>query len=218
MVAVLIAGTALWFGVPPLLGRLEFFRVQKLELRGLRNLDAEVVGRAIPLEPGRSIFDDLGAIQRAADTLAGVASARVSRRLPGTIVVEVEEVDPVVLVMHGGRLVPVGAQGEYLTFDPTTAAPDLPLIAEADSRVTGFLARARDADATFFSRIVTAGLSGPDVEAQVDGRRYLFRPDAGAEVIQAVTAVAQDLDRRGRPWAELDARFAGQVVVRRTAA
>jgi hypothetical protein len=36
-------------------------------------------------------------------------------------------------------------------------------------------------------------------------------------VIQAVTAVAQDLERRGRPWAELDARYLGQVVVRRAA-
>ena len=218
MLAALAAAGALWFGLPPLLGRLEFFRVRRLEIRGLRNLDAEVLARALPIGPRQSIFDNLGKVERAADTVGGVASATASRRLPGTIVVEVEEVDPVALVMHRGQLVPVGAGGQFLPFDPTAAAPDLPLIDEADSLVTGFLCRARDSDATFFSRIGGAVRSGPDVIARVDGRRYLFRPDAGADVIQAVTAVAQDLERQGRPWVELDARYFGQVVVRRAAA
>jgi hypothetical protein len=31
-------------------------------------------------------------------------------------------------------------------------------------------------------------------------------------------AVAQDLEKKGRRWAELDARFAGQIVVRWEAA
>jgi hypothetical protein len=46
-------------------------------------------------------------------------------------------------------------------------------------------------------------------------RRVLLRPDAGPEVIRGVALVAQDLAAKGRPYAELDARFAGQVVVRR---
>jgi hypothetical protein len=41
--------------------------------------------------------------------------------------------------------------------------------------------------------------------------------DAGPEVIRAVVLVAQDLNAKGRPYVELDARFAGQVVVRRHA-
>jgi hypothetical protein len=90
------------------------------------------------------------------------------------------------------------------------------VIREADSLVTRLLARVRDADVTFFASVTAGWRSGDDVVLGVDGQRYLFRPDAPAEVIRAVTAVAQDLarTRKGRRWAELDGRFAGQVVVR----
>ena len=47
--------------------------------------------------------------------------------------------------------------------------------------------------------------------------RVLVGRDAGPEVIRAVVLVAQDLAAKGRPYVELDARFAGQVVVRRRA-
>ena len=56
-----------------------------------------------------------------------------------------------------------------------------------------------------------------DVELEWGPRRVLLRRDAGPEVIQAVVLVAQDLALKARRYAELDARYAGQVVVRRRA-
>lgn len=41
--------------------------------------------------------------------------------------------------------------------------------------------------------------------------------DAGAEIIRAVEQVTNDLQARSRSYGELDARYAGQVVVRRVA-
>jgi nitrous oxidase accessory protein NosD len=46
----------------------------------------------------------------------------------------------------------------------------------------------------------------------------LLRRDAGPDVIRAVVLVGQDLAATGREYTELDARFAGQVVVRRRVA
>jgi hypothetical protein len=46
----------------------------------------------------------------------------------------------------------------------------------------------------------------------------LLSRDAGPEVIEAVVMVARDLAAKARPYAELDARFAGQIVVRRRSA
>ena len=206
----------LWFGGPGLLRRLAFFRVAKVEVRGLRNLRADEIVKALPVPARMSIFDDLAPIQQAADSIKGLETVRLGRRLPGTLVVTVHEAEPVALVMRRGRLALVGEGGVVLTFDPTVAAPDLPVIREADSLVTGLLARVRDADATFFASVTEGWRSGDDVVLGVDGQRYLFRPDAPAEVIRAVMAVAQDLakTRKGRRWAELDGRFAGQVVVR----
>src|SRR5207247_1443262 len=56
-----------------------------------------------------------------------------------------------------------------------------------------------------------------DVLLELGGgaHRVLLNRDAGPEVIEAVVLVARDLAAKARPYRELDARFAGQVVVRR---
>jgi POTRA domain, FtsQ-type len=213
---LLVAG--LWLGLPRLLRGTEFFQVRRIEVRGLRNLRAEEVARLLPVPARMSLFDDLGPIQRAADSIPGLERVSVGRKLPGTLVVSVEEAPVVALVMRRGRLQLVSEDGAVLPFDPTVAAPDLPVVREADSLVTRLLGRIRDADATFFAGVTSGWRSGDDVVLAVDGQRYWFRPEASAEVIRAVRAVAQDLANKKRRWAELDARFAGQVVVRWEAA
>jgi hypothetical protein len=203
-----------WLGAPRLLGGMEFFRVRRVEVRGLRNLRAEEVLRALPIESTRSVFADFETWQAAADSIPGVEDAAVSVRLPGTVVLTVRETEPVALVMRRGRLQLVGVNGEVLAFDPTVAAPDLPVLEEADSVVTRLLARVREADATFFARVVSGSRVADDVMLAAGKQRYWFRPGAGAEAIQAVLAVEQDLENKGKAWTELDARFAGQIVVR----
>lgn len=213
-----VIGALLWVAVPRVLRGVELFRVRRIEVRGTKNMSAEAIARALPPQDGRSLFDDLAPIQAAADSIGGLEEVEVSRRLPGTIVINVLETEPVALVMRGGRLRMVGERGEVLPFDPTVSGPDLPVMQEADSLVAGFLARTLATDATFYARIVSAWRSGDAVVVAADGQRYWFRPDAGAEVIQAVLAVEQDLERVGRHWMELDARFAGQIIVRQEAA
>ena len=172
----------------------------------------------LPVPAGMSLLDDLDGVQRAADSIPGLADVVVSRRLPGTLVVTLREAPPIALVMRKDRLWLLGEDARVLPFDPTVSAPDLPIVRVADSVVTRLLARVRETDATLFSKVVAGWRAGDDVVLAVDGQRYWFRPDAPAEVIRAVTLVAQDLEKKGRRYAELDARFAGQVVVRWEAA
>ena len=208
----------LFVGLPRALRKMDFFRVSKIEVRGLANLRAEDVARVLPIPARMNLFGDLDAVQHAADSIPGLADVVVSRRLPGTLVVTVREVPPIALVMRKGQLRLLGEDGRALPFDPTVSAPDLPIVREADSLVTRLLARVRDADVTLYSRVISGWRAGDDIVLAVDGQRYWFRPDAPAEVIQAVTLVAQDLEKKGRRYVELDARFAGQVVVRWRAA
>lgn len=225
VLGVIALGGVLWFGVPRLLSGLDFFEIRKIEVRGQRQLRAEEIVAALELRQGVSIFGSLDSVNRRGDSIPGLESFRVHRRLPGTLVVTVREIEPIALVMRQGKLQLLSERGRVLPFDPRVAAPDLPLAREADSLVTGLLARVRDADATLFARVITASRAGDDVLLTVEpaaesgvrrgGRRqFRFRPDAPAGVIKAVTQVEQDLVKRGRQWAELDARFAGQVVVR----
>lgn len=204
----------LGFGMPRMMRGMSFFRVTRVEVRGIRNARAAEIVKALPVPAGMSVFGDLGPIEVAADSLPGFERVSVGRKLPGTLVVTLREREPVALVMRRGKLALVSELGEVLPFDPTVSAPDLPVIREPDSLVTGLLARVRDADPTFFSSVSAGWKSGDDVTLEVEGQRYLFRPNAPAEVIRAVTVVAQDLAKKERRWTELDARFAGQVVVR----
>jgi hypothetical protein len=47
-------------------------------------------------------------------------------------------------------------------------------------------------------------------------KRVLLARDAGPDVIRAVERVTEDLTTRERTYTELDARYAGQVIVRKT--
>ncbi|MFI5234611.1 MAG: cell division protein FtsQ/DivIB [Gemmatimonadales bacterium] len=211
--AVLLGG-GVWFGAPRLLRRVDFFRVRRVELVGLVSLAAPDVLRALAVPSRENLFDDLRPISARAARIPGVVHAEVSRRLPGTLHVELQEAVPVALVQGRNGLVLMDAEGRVLPFDPAVAAPDLPVATHADSLVGELLGRVREADPGLFDQVTVAARNGDDVALDLGGRRYWFRPDASVETIRAVTAVAQDLTRRGRAFKELDGRFAGQVIVR----
>lgn len=212
--AVILVVGVLWIGAPVGLRRLDFFRVRRVELQGVRQLTPRTVTDALKLPPRSSVFDDLEPYGRRVRALPGVIAADVHRRLPGTLVVEVTEAEAVALAIRGGRLVPMSRDGKVLPFDPAHSAPDLPVVARPDSLVAKLLGRVRNVDPALFARVVTAARVRGDVVLDLGGWRLWLRPDASAEVMRAVMAVERDLGRKGRGWAELDGRFAGQVVVR----
>src|SRR5439155_13196678 len=124
------------------------------------------------------------------------------------------EVEPVAFVPGPRGLMVVDASGRALPFDPSRGELDLPIAASTDSGVLAVLALIQSVDAAFFQDVTAARRVGRgDVALEWGNRRVLLRRDAGPEVIQALVLVAQDLAARGRPYRELDARYAGQVVV-----
>ena len=216
-----IAGAAtsalllLWFGAPAVLNRMEFFRIRRIEISGAGNHTPLAIVRALMLGRRSSVFDDLEAMERRVARLPAVETAEVGRRLPGTLVVSVVEVEPVALApQRNGVLVPIDLAGRPLPYDPAQAAPDIPIAASADSLVARVLGVVREADPSLFARVATGSRVRDDVVLETGGHRLWFSGGATAEEVRAVVAVAEDLARRGREWRELDGRFAGQVVVR----
>jgi cell division septal protein FtsQ len=212
-----VATLGAWFGAPALLARVAFFRVRQVELVGLHNLSPDGVIAALRLPQTASVFTDTRLLADRVKGLTGVAEAEVVRRLPGALRVSVREVEPVALVPGPrGGLVPVDGDGRTLPFDPTRTRLDLPIAASADPGVAGVLALILAVDPELFQTITAArALPRGDVLLESGSRRVLVRRTAGPEVIRAVVTVAQDLEAKRRPYAELDARFAGQVIVRR---
>jgi len=212
-----------WMTAPLALRRVRFFRVRQVEIIGIRYLDADQVLGALRLSPTASVFDDIAPLTERLRGLDGVADASVSRRPPGSLKVIVREIEPVALVMsERGALTPVDADGRPLPFD--LAGLDLPVVraSAGDSSVVGLLARVQAVDPALFQTIDAARRTETprgDVLLELGGaHRVLLSRDAGPEVIEAVVMVARDLAAKARPYAELDARFAGQVVVRRRGA
>jgi cell division septal protein FtsQ len=211
---LLVVGSAVWFGGPALLRQVGFFKVRRVELVGVTAATPADIVTAMRIPPEGSLFDDLDPYAARVLALPGIRTADVHRRLPGTLVVTVTEVQAVALAPRNGRLRMVGRNGKFLPFDPTVASPDLPVLDEPDATVARVLARLQEIDPELFSRVVSASAERGDVVLDLGGRRLWLRPDVTAEVIRAVMAAEQVLGRQGRAWTELDGRFAGQVVVR----
>ena len=214
LLGALLAVTLIWLGSPKVLGQLDFFRIRRVEIAGLRYLPASKVIAALELGSAASVFDDLSAAGGRVRALAGVASAVVRRRLPGTIEIILEEAVPVALAPRNGGMALLDSSGGILPFDPSASAPDLPVAASADARVARVLASVQEHDPLLFARVRTAWRVQNDVLLDVEGHRFWFGPEVTAEDIRAVMAVAQDLARQGRKYHELDGRYAGQVIVR----
>ncbi len=211
----LVALAALWVGGPMVLNRMEFFRIRRIEVSGARNHSAQTVVDALMLGRRSSVFDDLEAMERRVARLPAVERVDVGRRLPGTLLVSLVETDPVALApQRNGALAPIDLRGRLLPYDPAQAAPDVPIAASADSLLARVLGVIREADPELFARLATGMRVRDDIVLEADGRRLWFTGTATAEDVRAVTAVAEDLARKRRGWRELDARFAGQVVVR----
>jgi cell division septal protein FtsQ len=215
LIGALGGALALWFGMPPLLRGLDFFRVRRVEIAGLQYLDPAKVIAALRLPPKASVFDDPAPLTRRVFALPGVASVEVGHRIPGTLELAIQERRPVALASRGNGLVLLDARGKVLPYDPLISAPDLPLAVNGDALVSAVLARVQDSDPALFARIGSAWRVGPDVVLETGGRRLWLGAQVSAEDLRAVMAVEQALARTGRPYEELDGRFAGQVIVRR---
>ena len=220
--ALLAAAIVLWFGGPLVLRHVGFFRVRQIELVGVRNLAPGAVIGALALGPRASVFDATEPLTARLRRLPGIADARVVRRFPGALKVLVREVEPVALIpgAAGGPLTVVDSGGRALPYDPSRVELDLPVAANVDSGLVAVLALVQAVDPTLYETISSARPTrgGSGVVLQMGSKRVLLARDAGPDVIRAVVRVTEDLNARERRYTELDARYAGQVIVRNTPA
>ncbi len=212
--ALLLGGVALG---PLALRHLSFFRVRRVELVGTRYLAPEQLVARLGLAPDQNLFDDTGDIARRVERVGGVVSARVERRLPGTLRITVVERVPLAFAPGPDGLVPLDSAGHALPYDPAATGLALPLVPRADSLILGALARVRAADSALYHDVDAAqrGEAGA-VLLELGQRRVMLRGRPTIGEVQAVAAVRRHLAASGRRYAELDARFEGWVVARRS--
>lgn len=128
--------TAQFFGLPGMAGQemaamaaRSGFQVAKVEVQGLKRMDEMPVYSLALDEIDRSMLSvDLGALRERVMTLGWVKDARVTRRLPNTLVIDIVERDPVAVWQHGGKLSLIDVNGVELEKVDGRSMPDLPLV------------------------------------------------------------------------------------------
>jgi len=196
------------------------FRVRSVAVRGTQRMDPKPIYR-IALDQRTTALPlvDVAAIRERLLDYGWVKDARVSRRYPDTLVVDIIERTPAALWQDGNRLSLIDAEGHVLDKVAVTRMPDLPLLVGA-----GANGHARALEALL--------VKAPTIKAQlvsanwVGQRRWDLAVQTGETIAlpegeaAAATALAKFAEKdksagllgRGITW--FDLRKPGQMTAR----
>jgi cell division septal protein FtsQ len=213
-VALLFALTSpLW--ARPLLSRMDFFRVRRIEVRNARYTPPDDIRKRLGIDTTFSIWNDLEPLERRVAEHKQVSGVRISRRFPSTLVVTVEEFQPVALVPARSGLQAYDATGRGLPLDPSRTPVDVPVLERPDTALLRFLGQLQAANRDLFARVnVVRRIDRNDVQLDLVTFAVRIRPDISIERLAQISSVESALaGRQSRPR-ELDFRFRDQVIAR----
>jgi cell division septal protein FtsQ len=211
-----------------------FFRVRAVEVRGVRYLQpAEVLAR-LKVDTLMSLWDDVEPLRERVRHHPQVTAVTITRRLPGTLVVTIQENQPVALIEGSGGLVPYDSLGHVLPIDPARTVLDLPIVATSDPVLLNLVGAIRYAVPRVFSRIEEVRRTGRDEIVLTLSRGGATRSRAAGDTATAnagtvrvriplgvsverladIFPVENDLARRQAHVGELDLRYRDQVIAR----
>jgi cell division protein FtsQ len=196
------------------------FTVRRIEPKGLNRLPAMEVYRAAESQMGRAMpLVDLEETRRQLLRFGWVRDARVSRRFPDTLLVDIVERHPAAIWQYQQHLTLIDQDGVVLQPVDLAAMPDLPLV----------IGPAANQHASELSALLGAA---PDLKnllagaTWVGGRRWDLRfhsgetlalPEGPDKAARALIHFA-DMDRKtqllGRGFVRFDLRVPGKMIVR----
>lgn len=206
------------------------FAVGGYEIVGLRNMDRGKVDAVVADELQRAaersaaqkpaqLLVDVSAIRNRLLEYGWVQDARVSRRLPDTLVIDIVERKPAALWQDQQRLALIDAQGVVLDRVPITQMPDLPLlIGPGANQRNGELAALMASVPTLKPQLASATWVGQRRwDLQFQSGETVALPEGEAAAKKALTKFA-DMDKSngllGRGLVRVDLRLPGKMIVR----
>ncbi len=196
------------------------FTVKSVDVVGIRHMNSAPVYRiALDQKSMAMPLVDVGEIRRQLLRYGWVKDARVSRRLPDTLVVDIVERTPAALWQDRDRLALIDSDGVVIDRVPVTQMPDLPLLigpgANARNRE---LDRLLDAAPTLKPQLVSATwVGGRRWDLNLQTGEVIALPE-GQEEARSALGKFVDLDKStgllGRGLLRFDLRLPGKMIVR----
>jgi cell division protein FtsQ len=194
------------------------FEVREVILEGRANTPLDLVDAAIGVSRGDPILDFSPAEVRARlETIAWVESAHVERRLPGTILVRLQERTPFAIWQNQGRFAIINRDGKVVTSETLDAFGPLPLVVGAGAERHG----AALYDLLLAHRPI---LERTQAMVRVGERRWNLRLHNGMDVLLPEGQEAPALNRLAemhtrhalldRPLVAIDMRLPDRMVLR----
>lgn len=226
LVALIIAGA---WGIRAAARSMAFFRVRSVEIRGVRYLQPNEILTRLKVDTLMSIWDDLEPLRERVRHHPQITDVTIMRRMPGTLVVTVQENQPVALIQTRTGLLPYDSVGRQLPIDPSRVNLDLPIVATNDPALLKLVGAIRYAAPNVFSRLEEVRRTGrdeilltlsrrapaPGDSAKSQGMLRVRVPiDLSVERLTDIFPIENDLARRQAHVDELDLRYRDQVIAR----
>ncbi len=196
------------------------FRVRSVDVTGVQRMDSRPVFQiALDQKSMAMPLVDVATIRQKLLRYGWVKDARVSRRLPDTLVIDIVEREPAALWQDKTRLSLIDAEGVVLDRVKVSDMPDLPLLVGAG-------ANAHSQELNILLADVPTLKPQLESAAWIGGRRWdlnfqsgetVVLPEGGAEAKMALAKFAR-LDKSagllGRGIKRFDLRIPGKMIVR----
>jgi cell division protein FtsQ len=206
------------------------FTVSGYQIAGLSHMDRRLVDAVVTDELRRAAEEagvvkapqtlvDADAIRERLLGFGWVKDARVSRRLPDTLVIDIVERTPAALWQSAGRLALIDSEGVVLDRVPVDKMPDLPLlIGPGANRKEEQLGRLMTAVPTLKPQLASATwVGGRRWDLNFQSGETLALPE-GEEPAKVALVKFARLDKQtgllGRGIVRFDLRVPGKMIVR----
>lgn len=213
-VAVIVMLGAPFWG-PLLLRQLSFFRVRKIEIVGAHYLSVGDVLERLHVDTTASVWDPTGPLVARLAPHPQIRSVTLRRKLPSTVVVEIQENLPVALVASDDGLRAYDVRGTLLPIDLARTPIDAPILPQRDVGLLRLLGVLRNEAPALYDRVSEVRVTAPDeVILQLAGTPVRAMRDVTPARLAEIEPVENDLARRGLRAAEIDLRYRDQVIAR----
>jgi len=195
--------------------RSSFFRVRKVEIIGARYVPVSDIMDRLHVDTTVSVWDPTGPLVSRLGSHPQLRTVTVRRKLPGTLVVEVQENPPIALVATSDGLRAYDARGTLLPIDLARTPIDAPVLPRRDVGLLRLLNDLRNEAPALYDRVSEIRITAPDeVVFQMGATPVRAMRDVSPARLSEITRVEDDLTRRGLRAAEIDLRYRDQVIAR----